>query len=94
MPRPIPLRQRLPDFITLMRHDRPIRIYQNLWPTKWAVWIAGDGNQSARIVLIFALGVVLMRSAGCVINDFADRKVDGHVQRTAQRPLATGRIQS
>jgi 4-hydroxybenzoate polyprenyltransferase len=94
MPRPIPIRQRLPDFIALMRLDRPIGIYLLLWPTMWAVWIAGDGNPSASIVLIFALGVVLMRSAGCVINDFADRKVDGHVQRTAQRPLATGRIQS
>ncbi len=94
MPRPIPLSQRLPDFIALMRLDRPIGIYLLLWPTLWAVWIAGDGNPSAAIVLIFGLGVVLMRSAGCVINDYADRDLDGHVRRTAQRPLATGRISS
>ena len=74
--------------------DRPIGIYLLLWPTLAAVWIAGDGSPSVANVLIFGLGVVLMRAAGCCINDFADRKVDGHVKRTADRPLASGRVKS
>jgi len=86
------LKDRLPDFIALMRLDRPIGIWLLLWPTWWAVWVAGDGHPSARIVLIFTLGVVLMRSAGCVINDYADRHWDGEVSRTAERPLVTGRV--
>ncbi|MFK3723839.1 4-hydroxybenzoate octaprenyltransferase [Pseudomonas monteilii] len=80
------------DFIQLSRMDRPIGIYLLLWPTLTAVWIAGHGSPTVANVLIFALGVVLMRAAGCAINDFADRKVDGHVKRTADRPLASGRI--
>ena len=83
---------RLPDFIALMRLDRPIGIWLLLWPTLWAVWIAGDGHPSLSIVLIFTLGVVFMRSAGCVINDYADRHWDGEVTRTAERPLVTGRV--
>jgi 4-hydroxybenzoate polyprenyltransferase len=83
---------RLPDFIALMRFDRPIGIWLLLWPTLWAVWIAGDGHPSLSIVLIFTLGVVFMRSAGCVINDYADRHWDGEVARTAERPLVTGRV--
>ena len=86
------LKDRLPDFIGLMRLDRPIGIWLLLWPTLLAVWIAGDGHPSAQIALIFTLGVVLMRSAGCVINDYADRHWDGEVSRTAERPLVTGRI--
>ncbi len=86
------LKDRLPDCIALMRLDRPIGIWLLLWPTWWAVWVAGDGHPSAQIVLIFTLGVVLMRSAGCVINDYADRHWDGEVSRTAERPLVTGRI--
>lgn len=86
------LKDRLPDFIGLMRLDRPIGIWLLLWPTLLAVWIAGDGHPSAQIALIFTLGVVLMRSAGCVINDYADRHWDGEVARTAERPLVTGRI--
>ena len=86
------LKDRLPDFIGLMRLDRPIGIWLLLWPTLWAVWVAGDGHPSAQIALIFTLGVVLMRSAGCVINDYADRHWDGEVSRTAERPLVTGRI--
>lgn len=82
------------DFIQLMRLDRPIGIYLLLWPTLTAVWIASQGQPQLSHVLIFALGVVLMRSAGCVINDFADRNFDGHVQRTRDRPLAAGRIRS
>lgn len=81
------------DFVQLSRMDRPIGIYLLLWPTLVAVWIAGNGAPSLKNVLIFTLGVVLMRAAGCCINDFADRKVDGHVKRTAERPLASGRVQ-
>ncbi|NNJ18252.1 4-hydroxybenzoate octaprenyltransferase [Pseudomonas putida CSV86] len=80
------------DFIQLSRMDKPIGIYLLLWPTLSAVWIAGSGSPSVANVLIFFFGVVLMRAAGCAINDFADRKVDGHVKRTAERPLAAGRI--
>lgn len=85
---------RLWDFIQLVRLDKPIGIFLLLWPTLTALWIAGQGHPQAANVLIFSLGVVLMRSAGCVINDVADRKFDGHVQRTRQRPLATGRIRT
>jgi len=80
------------DFIQLARVDKPIGIYLLLWPTLWALWIAGEGAPSLANVVIFVLGVVLMRAAGCVINDFADRKVDGHVKRTEQRPLVSGKI--
>ncbi|MDM7859261.1 4-hydroxybenzoate octaprenyltransferase [Alteromonas sp. ASW11-36] len=76
----------------LMRADKPIGIYLLLWPTFWSVFIAAEGYPSWQIVVIFALGVVVMRSAGCVINDIADRKVDGKVKRTAQRPLARGDV--
>jgi 4-hydroxybenzoate polyprenyltransferase len=86
------LRQRFPDFLALARFDRPIGIWLLLWPTLWAVYIAGEGRPAGAIVLIFTLGVVLMRAAGCVINDWADRNFDGHVKRTQQRPLATGKI--
>ncbi|MBB3103481.1 4-hydroxybenzoate octaprenyltransferase [Azomonas macrocytogenes] len=82
------------DFVQLTRLDRPIGIYLLLWPTLMAVWIAAAGRPSVKNVLIFTLGVILMRSAGCVINDFADRKFDGHVQRTRERPLASGRVTS
>ncbi|MCY1401298.1 4-hydroxybenzoate octaprenyltransferase [compost metagenome] len=82
------------DFVQLTRMEKPIGIYLLLWPTLWALWIAGEGSPSLANVVIFITGVVLMRAAGCVINDFADRKVDGHVKRTAQRPLASGKITS
>lgn len=78
--------------IEIARLDKPVGIYLLLWPTLWAVWIAGNGNPMFSTVLIFSLGVVIMRSAGCVINDYADRHVDGHVERTRHRPLANGRI--
>jgi len=78
----------------LMRADKPIGTYLLLWPTLWALWVAAQGLPSWDLLLIFTLGVWLTRSAGCVINDFADRKVDGHVKRTSQRPLPTGRISS
>ncbi len=80
------------DFIQLMRLDRPIGIYLLLWPTLWALFIAAEGMPDALNLLVFVGGVILMRSAGCAINDFADRHFDGHVSRTRERPLATGRI--
>ncbi len=80
------------DYAQLMRLNRPIGIWLLLWPTLWAVWIAGRGKPDAHIFIIFVAGVVLMRSAGCVINDYADRSFDVHVARTQDRPLATGRI--
>lgn len=82
------------DFVQLTRMEKPIGIYLLLWPTLWALWIAGEGSPSLANVLIFVTGVVLMRAAGCVINDFADRKVDGHVKRTEQRPLVSGKVTS
>ena len=72
--------------------DKPIGSLLLLWPTLWAAWIAGDGTPQPHIVLILVLGVFVMRSAGCVINDFADRKIDPHVERTHNRPLATGEV--
>lgn len=83
---------RLPDFLRLARFDRPIGTWLLLWPTLWSVYVAGDGRPPLAIVVIFTLGVVLMRAAGCVINDFADRDFDGQVWRTRERPLAAGRI--
>jgi len=80
------------DFIQLMRLDRPIGIYLLMWPTLWALWIAGDGSPSVKNVIIFVLGVIFMRSAGCAINDFADRGIDADVWRTKDRPIVTGRV--
>jgi len=87
-----PWYQRLSDFIDLTRLNRPIGTYLVLWPTLWALWFAAGGVPDIKVLIIFVAGVVLMRSAGCVINDFADRKVDGHVRRTCNRPLATGKV--
>ena len=75
-----------------MRLDRPIGILLLLWPTLGALWLASEGFPQLDLLLIFALGTVVMRSAGCCINDFADAKIDGHVARTTQRPLATGEL--
>jgi len=86
--------QRVPHFMQLMRLDKPIGILLLLWPTLWALWLAAKGFPSIKNLAIFSLGVLVMRSAGCVINDFADRKIDGKVQRTQGRPLATGVISS
>ncbi len=80
------------DFIQLMRLERPIGIYLLMWPTLWALWIAAKGVPSLSNLLIFVVGVILMRAAGCVINDYADRNFDGHVARTKGRPLATGKV--
>ena len=83
---------RLKEYALLMRLDRPIGIWLLLWPTLWALWVAGEGHPRPDVFLVFVAGVVLMRSAGCVINDFADRKIDPHVERTRDRPLAGGRV--
>jgi 4-hydroxybenzoate polyprenyltransferase len=82
----------LQDYVQLMRLDRPIGIWLLLWPTLWAVWIASRGRPTPQILIIFVAGTVLMRSAGCAINDYADRSFDPRVERTKDRPLAAGRI--
>jgi len=85
-------RRRLALYARLVRLDRPIGIFLLMWPALWALWIAGEGSPPWRVLLIFVAGVVLMRSAGCAINDFADRDLDGQVTRTRGRPLAAGLI--
>ncbi|MGZ3240451.1 MAG: UbiA family prenyltransferase, partial [Burkholderiaceae bacterium] len=78
---------RLQLYIRLIRLDKPIGILLLLWPTLNALWLASNGKPDWVLVFIFTLGTVLMRSAGCAINDFADRNIDKHVKRTAERPL-------
>jgi 4-hydroxybenzoate polyprenyltransferase len=84
--------ERLYQYALLMRLHRPIGIYLLLWPTLWALWIAGNGYPDITVTIVFILGVILMRSAGCVINDYADRNIDPYVQRTRERPLATKQV--
>ena len=84
--------RRLRNYWKLVRADRPIGAFLLLWPALWALWFAGAGRPTWWVVAIFVLGTFLMRSAGCAINDFADRHVDGRVERTAQRPLAIGAV--
>jgi 4-hydroxybenzoate polyprenyltransferase len=86
------LRERLTQYTLLVRLDRPIGIYLLLWPTLWALWIAGQGRPDPKVLTVFVLGVILMRSAGCAINDYADRHIDPHVERTKHRPLSRGEI--
>jgi len=83
---------RLRDYALLMRLHRPIGTLLLGWPALWALWIAGQGRPDWRVLLVFVLGVLLMRSAGCVINDYADREFDPHVERTRDRPIAAGRV--
>ncbi|AUD77788.1 4-hydroxybenzoate octaprenyltransferase [Kangiella profundi] len=80
------------QYSLLMRLDKPIGTFLLLWPTLWALWIAAEGLPPLWILLVFCLGVFLMRSAGCVINDYADRDFDAHVERTRNRPLAQNRV--
>ena len=80
-------------WIRLMRFDKPIGIYLLLWPTYWGLWFASNGQPSLKNLLIFTLGVIVMRAAGCVINDYADRYVDGEVERTRHRPIPSGEIE-
>lgn len=87
---PMPWRERLGHYWRLMRFDKPIGILLLLWPALWALWIAGQGRPNPLVLLVFVLGVGLMRAAGCVINDYADREFDPHVERTKQRPIAAG----
>jgi 4-hydroxybenzoate polyprenyltransferase len=84
--------ERLVDYLLLMRLDKPIGILLLLWPTLWSLWLAAGGMPSIKNLVVFGLGCVLMRSAGCVINDYADRHIDKHVARTQQRPITAGRI--
>jgi 4-hydroxybenzoate polyprenyltransferase len=86
------LQERLSLYIKLARLDRPIGILLLLWPTLWAIWIASNGHPPLLILFIFIAGTVLMRSAGCVINDYADRDIDRHVKRTRHRPVTSGQV--
>ena len=87
-------RPRLEAYYYLCRFDKPIGTELVFWPTMWALWIAAKGTPDLKILLLMILGVIFMRAAGCAINDFADRKVDAHVERTKTRPLATGIIRA
>lgn len=88
------MKEKLRDYALLMRLDKPIGIYLLLWPTLWALWLAAPGIPPLKILMVFVLGTVLMRSAGCAINDFADKDFDPHVARTRHRPVAAGRVTS
>lgn len=88
------MKTRMQLYWQLVRMDKPIGILLLLWPTLCALWIAAEGKPSVSLVLLFTLGTVLMRSAGCAINDFADRDIDRYVKRTAMRPLTSGRIKA
>jgi 4-hydroxybenzoate polyprenyltransferase len=79
-------------YAELMRLNRPIGIWLLMWPTLWALWIVGEGHPDPKLFVVFVLGVIVMRSAGCVVNDLADRKFDAHVMRTSDRPLAAGTV--
>ena len=89
---PQSISHRLRQYYLLTRLDRPIGIFLLLWPTLWAIWIASKGRPDGWVLFVFITGVILMRSAGCVINDYADRKIDPLVSRTKQRPIAAGRV--
>jgi 4-hydroxybenzoate polyprenyltransferase len=86
------LARRLQEYGRLARLDRPIGTWLLLWPALWALWVASGGRPNQKVLIVFALGVVVMRAAGCVINDFADRNIDPHVKRTRERPLAARRV--
>jgi 4-hydroxybenzoate polyprenyltransferase len=86
------LARRLEEYGRLARFDRPIGTWLLLWPALWALWIAGGGRPQQKVLIVFVLGVVVMRAAGCIINDFADRNIDPHVKRTRERPLAARRV--
>jgi 4-hydroxybenzoate polyprenyltransferase len=90
----VSLTQRLTLYEKLMRLDKPIGILLLLWPTLWGLWLAAGGFPDMNILVIFLLGTILMRSAGCVINDYADRDFDPHVERTKNRPMATGKVRT
>jgi 4-hydroxybenzoate polyprenyltransferase len=82
----------LRNYARLMRADKPIGIWLLLWPMLWALWLAGDGKPDQGLFVVFCLGVIVMRSAGCVLNDYVDRKIDPYVERTRNRPIASGAV--
>lgn len=82
----------LRNYLQLMRLDKPVGILLLLWPTLWALWLAGEGHPDGGLFIVFVLGVIVMRSAGCVLNDFADRNFDPYVERTRARPIASGAV--
>ncbi len=84
--------RQLRNYAKLMRLDKPIGIWLLLWPTLWALWLAGEGTPDQGLFVIFVIGVVVMRSAGCVLNDYADRNIDPYVERTRTRPIASGAV--
>lgn len=84
--------ERFKDYAVLMRLNRPIGSLLLLWPTLWALWFSAQGRPDLKTLVVFVVGVFLMRSAGCVINDYADREFDPHVERTRARPIAAGRV--
>jgi len=86
------LARRVEEYGRLARFDRLIGTWLLLWPALWALWVAGGGRPDQKVLIVFALGVVVMRAAGCIINDFADRDIDPHVKRTRERPLAARRV--
>ena len=86
------VRRQLHNYLRLMRLDRPIGIWLLMWPTLWALWLAGDGHPDGGLFLVFVLGVTVMRSAGCVLNDFVDRNIDPYVERTRNRPIPSGAV--
>lgn len=86
------LSRRIEEYSELARFNRPVGTWLLLWPALWALWIAGDGQPRPKVLIVFVLGVVVMRAAGCVINDFADRDIDPHVRRTRDRPIAARRV--
>lgn len=83
---------RIKSYLYLMRFHKPIGITLLLWPTLWGLWLANRGTPSSKLLIVFTLGVIVMRAAGCIINDIADRKIDPYVERTKMRPLAAGKI--
>ncbi len=86
------LGRRLEEYALLARLDRPVGTWLLLWPALWALWIAGSGHPDQKVLIVFVVGVIVMRAAGCVINDFADRNIDPYVRRTRDRPLAARRV--
>lgn len=86
------MREKFIDYLRLMRLHRPVGIWLLLWPTLWGLWFAAAGSPSIKVLWVFVLGTVLMRSAGCVINDVLDKDFDPHVERTKDRPIAAGRV--
>lgn len=86
------IKSRIYQYAILARLNKPIGIFLLLWPTLWALWVAAEGTPDLGVLTVFVLGVILMRSAGCVINDYADREIDPRVNRTKDRPIAAGRV--